>query len=669
MRIFVLSIINGLFVVLLFNLMICTICLGASFDLGEVVVTAKKQAISKTTTTSEVTSEDIDARGCKTIDEALELVPGVNVVKGGKGEMHVFIRGFSDNDVKILIDGVPVYETYFHTLDLSQFPVDSIAKIKVIKGASSVLYGANTMGGVINIITKKGSAAPFTKLSASFGDYGTQNYSVSHGGQRQKINYFLAYSYQKSDGYRLSSDFDEKDKYNGLSSPFMEDGGKRDLSDYEKSAFNGKLGYDTSDAKLYLSFDYHNNKRGIPTEYYRYWRFTKWDEWMVNLAGERKIGENINIRDTVFYVDLENEISSYTDKNCDTLGGKWFDKSEYDDYLAGNKFEVRLQTSNINLFTLGFTYVFEEHRQREFNTKDKNGNVLYPGWSDWEKFQTETYTFAIEDEFTFGPFTITPGFSYNKLHPIKSSEARPRDDIDSLDPQLGVLYLLDSTTTLHASVGKKTRFPHMKELYSEKGGGNPHLKEQHTTAFEIGGEKYFYLKNWEAHFNISYFYNNIRDLIGLVDLPTGDPQYQNIGKARIQGVETSVDLKPRENLWTEVSYTYLWAKDDDKDRRLENIPQHKIDGEIRYRFNFGLNFNVQTSYVHGQYEYLYDKNTKTEITRGLPDYLLINFNVSQMIAKHFKIFVQVNNVTDVDYDEGQGPMPGRNFLIGIEGRW
>jgi len=131
-----------------------------AFDLGEVVVTAEKEAVAKATTVNEITAEDIKARGCKTVADALELIPGVDVEMGGKGEMHVYIRGFKQENVKVLIDGVPAYETYFRTLDLSQFPVESIAKIKVIKGASSVLYGANTMGGVINIITKKGSSRP-----------------------------------------------------------------------------------------------------------------------------------------------------------------------------------------------------------------------------------------------------------------------------------------------------------------------------------------------------------------------------------------------------------------------------------------------------------------------------------------------------------------------------
>ena len=125
------------------------------FELGEVVVSAKKEAVSLATTVTEIFAQDINAQGAQTVAQALDLIPGVDVRTGGKGQSFVHIRGFEQEDVKVLIDGVPAHEAYFGSLDLSLIPVDSIAKITVTKGASSVLYGANTMGGVINIITKK----------------------------------------------------------------------------------------------------------------------------------------------------------------------------------------------------------------------------------------------------------------------------------------------------------------------------------------------------------------------------------------------------------------------------------------------------------------------------------------------------------------------------------
>ncbi|MEZ4484369.1 MAG: Plug domain-containing protein [Syntrophotaleaceae bacterium] len=111
------------------------------FSLGEVIVTGEQQVVNLATTVTEVTAEDIKQRGAQTVAEALEQLPGVDVQKGGKGQNYVSVRGFEQGDLKILIDGVPVYEQYFRSLDLDQLPVDSIAKITVTKGPPQFCTG------------------------------------------------------------------------------------------------------------------------------------------------------------------------------------------------------------------------------------------------------------------------------------------------------------------------------------------------------------------------------------------------------------------------------------------------------------------------------------------------------------------------------------------------
>ena len=90
------------------------------FTLGEVIVSGEEQVVNLATTVTEVTAEDIKQRGAQTVAEALEQLPGVDVQKGGKSQNYVSIRGFDQSDLKVLIDGVPVYEQYFRTLDLDQ---------------------------------------------------------------------------------------------------------------------------------------------------------------------------------------------------------------------------------------------------------------------------------------------------------------------------------------------------------------------------------------------------------------------------------------------------------------------------------------------------------------------------------------------------------------------
>ena len=84
----------------------------------------KIQTANLATTVTEVSMEEIVAKGATTVGQALEFLPGVFVQSGGKGDVHVSIRGFEQRQVKILIDGVPARENYFGTVDLSMLPAD-----------------------------------------------------------------------------------------------------------------------------------------------------------------------------------------------------------------------------------------------------------------------------------------------------------------------------------------------------------------------------------------------------------------------------------------------------------------------------------------------------------------------------------------------------------------
>jgi vitamin B12 transporter len=112
---------------------------------------------------SVVTGEDIKTYHYPTLDDAFRNIPGVSVHKsGGYGKLSTMtIRGANPNQVLILVDGVRVSSPTLGQTDLSDISPDLIERIEVIRGGQSTLYGADAIGGVVNIITKKG-AGPFS---------------------------------------------------------------------------------------------------------------------------------------------------------------------------------------------------------------------------------------------------------------------------------------------------------------------------------------------------------------------------------------------------------------------------------------------------------------------------------------------------------------------------
>ena len=629
----------------------------AIFTLGEVIVTAEQQSVNLATTVTEVSATDLQDRGAQTVAEALQFLPGVDVQTGGKGQSYVSVRGFEQSDLKVLVDGVPVYEQYFRSLDLSQIPVDSIAKITVTKGASSVLYGANTMGGVINIITKRGTTTPQTEVTTAFGDYGTQHYSISHGGSTDKFNYWMNYSFRESDGFRLSDDFDKHGKF-GIDSALGEDGGKRDDSGYIKQSVNAKLGYTPNDnTQLYLTMNYINDEKGIPDSD---WYFTDWQQWMASLVGEHRFNEQLRIKARAFYVDHEDTL-----KDTDYSSSDWFYKSAYDNYTVGGELQAFWDLGSYSFVKMGANFTRDNSKQEE---------ILSVGdsWQDAGEFESDTYSLSLEDEITVTDWlSLVVGTSWDYYDPRKADD-QPAPDSDAVfNPQLGMVFTLNDATTLHASVGKKTRFPHLKELYSTMSGGNPDLKPQKTTAYEIGISHEFTNR---INGSVAYFYNDIEDLIQKIgDKKLNTVHYSNVAEARIHGVEATLNADLTERLQAVFNYTYMATEDKQEDRELEGRPRHRANLDVRYSFPFGLLVSTQASYTQRQF-YVYQESRKSpEIWTKAPDYFLLNLRLEQQLPAFAgfdsSLFLQVDNLTDKDYVNVGNLMPGRNFLVGMHAKF
>ena len=654
------------------------------FELGEIFVTDRKEEVDVATTVTTIREEDLRAQGAQNLAEALDQLPGVDVQTGGKNEAHVSIRGFGQGDVKVLIDGIPVYEQYFRTLDLSLIPVDAISKIVITKGASSVLYGANTMGGVINIITKKGGREPVTELIGSYGNNATQAYVFNHGRQVGDFNYWLTASYRSSDGYELSHDFNEDNPYTGIGTGYNEDGGKRDLSDYIKRTINAKIGYEPdANTQLYLSFDYHNNERGVPTEPMgrgtRYWRFSTWDQWHLNLVGQKKVSDLITLKGRAFYSKHDDVLADASWDDDHTTFRKYFETSEYDGFSTGGELQSSFDFGDASLVKMGFTYTKDYTEQDEFWDETTMGVDSVDdedyGWQPTQKYEIDTYTLAVEDEINpTENLTVVIGASFDYFDPKKAedpglrgmaeSDALP-DSASSFNPQAGVVYQATTDTSVHASVGKKTRFPHMKELFSNYKGGNPDLDPQQTIAYEVGVEHWF---SSRVSGSMAYFYNDVTDLIDERTFDEGTEDeldvYVNIDEARYQGVEAALDMSLTDSLYAGMSYTYLSTKDKETGREMPYTPRHKVNLDLRYRFPFGLTASVQGSYTQRQFD---------EDRRKLPDFFLLGARLAQDISitdtVRTTLFVEGSNIMDKDYQEDSGPEPGRMYRAGLAVRF
>ncbi len=144
-----------------------------------------------------ITEEDIQRKQERTLPDALKDVPGLNVVQsGGPGGMtSVFIRGANANQTKVFIDGIDATDPASGTFNFEHILTWDIERVEVVRGPQSGLYGADAIGGVINIITKKGSGPAQFAGSLEGGSFGTLNQNARVSGSLDRFNYYLDFAH------------------------------------------------------------------------------------------------------------------------------------------------------------------------------------------------------------------------------------------------------------------------------------------------------------------------------------------------------------------------------------------------------------------------------------------------------------------------------------------
>jgi len=615
-----------------------------TYYMNEIVVTERLSNSPLQASIIEIPDSLIRETGLNAVHEILEVIPDIYVTIGRKNEAGIFLRGFEERQIAIFIDGVPVYVPYDGSFDVSELVPGVLKKVKISSNTGSVIYGPNTMGGVVNIIT---DAPQKDKLNfrASLGRNMDKNLNLSASKRIKRLSFGVDGAYEKSDGYYLSEDFVPD---------LNEDGGVRENSDYEKKISDFKVFYEMPGyGCIGLKLGFIDNVKGIPPEVGstrpRYWRFTTWQKKTAKLTWTGKV-KGTEIRTNGFYDTYYNVLDSYDDSTYTSQTLRYAFHSTYDDYSIGGNILTETNLPLLNIRS-GLHYKKDVHRaQGDYD-------------EEWERYEMATYSFGVEADAKLTPeLTTTGGIGLNYMKPLYANGGDVRDPIFTYDPLLSIQYRPVNGTKLHLSFTDKTRFPTMKELYSEYLGRNipnPDLKEERSFNFEFGVTQAV-ARNHQV--SLVIYDSEIRDLIEdvVVDTVNDLEQLQNIGRARFAGVSLGISgITKRLNY--HVSYSYLSAKDLDNKEVLEDRPEHRGSIYLAYKLPYDVKGFVGINYTGSRYYYDWDVNDYLK----LPAYTLVNLKVSKKIS-FLEFYFKVNNLFDVNYERDKGfPCPSRYYEAGL----
>lgn len=637
-----------------------------AFELGTVVVTATRPAVGEVASeqvSSVVTREDIQTYNRETVGDAVNLLSGVTVSTNSRNEQTVYLRGYDPRQAPLFIDGIPVYVPYDGYVDFGRFVTADLAAIQVAKGFSSVAYGPNTLGGAINLISRKPTKVFEGDASAGFGQEGSRRAEANVGTNQGKWYLQAGASYREADGFRLSGDF---------KSTATEDGGRRNNSYYKDDKVSLKFGLTPGGGDEYaLTYLKQNGDKGQPPSTdpasARYWKWPYWDKESLYFVSRTGLGAHETLKLRLYADDFDNEVDTYTDGTYSVLktsgsGSVSTGRSIYHDKTRGGAVELESRRFSGHLLRMVAQTKNDRHEERDGN--DALG----------ADFEDALRSLSVEDGISLGEKTLLSiGFAHHELHPDKvfkvgSAYSLPTKQTAN-DPQIGLFHDLTPTARLYATIAEKTRLPTLKDRYSARLNTyveNPDLKPEQARNYELGYQG----QPWAgARAEAALFWSDVEDKIQSVNLngaasctTTNKCQMQNVGKARIKGIELGLKT-PLGSQW-EVggNATFMDLKNvSDPAVKLTGIPETKIILHALWRPVGAVDLVALAEHDGGRW---------ASNTVKLDGFTTVNLKAVWRPMKDLSAEAGVNNVTDKNYELDAGfPAAGRMWFANLNYRF
>nr|WP_295928893.1 TonB-dependent receptor [uncultured Dyadobacter sp.] len=625
-----------------------------TFELGEVRVSGIN---ARDSISSRLSYQTIEKFNRTDLSNALNILPGVSIANvGPRNESVVYVRGFDLRQVPVYIDGVPVYVPYDGYVDMGRFTTFDLAEVNVSKGFASILYGANTMGGAINLVSRK-PASKF-EINGRAGVFSGDGYrwNVNAGSRLGRFFYQVGASQLKQDTYPLSDDFKRR-KYQQT--------GDRQNAYRNDLKFSAKVGFTPNDTDEYV-IGYVNQRGEKGTPPYvgddskittRFWKWPEWNKQSLYFISNTAVGEKNKVKTRLYYDTFVNSLFSYDDTTYTAQTKGYAFQSYYDDYTLGGNAEFESRAWKNNVFKFNVQYKRDVHREHDL------GEPI-------QTYVDNTLSVGIENTYQIVPsLSVVPGISFNTRNAGEAQEYNATtkeltsfadSKNNAVNAQIGLFWDVTSNHSLRGSVARKTRFATIKDRYSYRMGQaipNPDLHAEAALNYDLS---YSGKVAGKLALQASLFQSNIDDIIQQVDnVQPNKFQLQNAGKARFYGAEAGFDYQVARGLKLGSNYSFIKRKNKTNPAILfTNVPEHKV-------FTYADLSLLKVAHILASLEHNSSRNSTSYGTRA-GSYTLVNAKASVKLYKFISVEGGVNNIFDRNYSLVEGfPEAGRNFFVNL----
>ncbi|WP_312197424.1 TonB-dependent receptor plug domain-containing protein [Anaerospora hongkongensis] len=621
------------------------------FALDQVVVTANRVPTTLAKAAANVTvitREQLENNNYTGLGDALRDVNGVIVsVAGGFPGAPEVVRLNGDERVTVMIDGRKIGRpegigSGRASIDLNSIiSMDNIERIEVVKGGASALYGSDAVGGVINIITRKGTEAK-TTLDMSAGSWGERNYSLNTQGSENGLSWYFTAD-RKTQDYA---------KYNVLNPSLTPGSSKGDSYRWPNSKFEGQgvtFRLDKTideNRSVTFNFEHFDDEGGRPS------KVKDWsDSSASHLSNNWALAYNFNQKQ-----DVPGFLRVYGNYNNQGFFGTYKSRSQGFEYQTG------WQIDDSNQLISGI----------DVTKGEVLSNVKWDGATNYQDKSVINSAIYLQDIYTVTEkITVTPGVRYD--HHSKFG--------GQISPKFNVNYSADKNTDVYVSYNRVFKAPNLDDLYYNSvddygaGGkwilkGDPNLNPEKGHVISAGVNKKL---NNNTSLSANYFISKLTDAIDwsetVYDAATNtySSWVRNIDKQKKRGFELDIHNKLSDKYYTDIGYSYVHVENNEANAGYTIDPTNSQPNGYRVKVGFtDAQWNVN---INGQSAAGRDTSRFVDSS-----YWVWNLATNYKVNDSTKVYFNIYNLGDKPYElvssgtseKGNYPMASRHFTMGVK---